>query len=209
VGALLLLVAWRVCLGRRGSAGEGWGAGAVVLPWLQGVGVVVLVFGAWLGLAAVVPTWVVEAEAMRHDRGLQHGPNAFQPVRWVMRQDGELSERIVTWRGTTTIAVVAGGYTTTGTAPRLTLMLDGRPLATWPLEAGLGDWHERTYRVTVPTRFRRPRLTLRLSDLGDKVVNGVARRQHAYVDRIEVRWTAGGPGTSPSQRGLMAAPRCL
>jgi hypothetical protein len=195
VGALLVLAVWRVCMRRRqGDWAEGWGVGAVVLGPGRASWRSATVLAAWLGLAALVPTWGIEAEAMRHDRGLQYGPNAYQPVLWVMRQNGELSERMVTWPGVTEIAVVAGGFTTTGVAPRLTLLLDGEPLGSWALDAGESRWAEATYGVQVPTQLGRSELRLRLTELGDRIVAGLPpRQQHAYVDRVRIRWRPASP----------------
>lgn len=165
----------------------GWGVGSVLLsPGATAVRVAAL-GGLWLVAAAYVPTWSVEGEAMQHSRGVQFGSYQYQPILWVMKQDGELWERIVTWPGHTEIGVVAGGYTTTGVAPRLTLLLGDRVVGEWTLAAGEGRWVEVEYVADVRTTFGRPVLRLRLSGLGEKD----GRSQHAYVDRVRIRppWT--------------------
>jgi len=107
----------------------------------------------------------------------------------VFQRDGELSERIVTWPGQTRITIRAGGLTTIGRAPRMTLLLDGRPIQSWSLSVGPGGrWEEGLYTTRVPTGFGRPIVTLRLADLVDRRRAEPPQLQHAYVDRLEFRW---------------------
>ena len=189
LGALALGVpAWRCA--RSSPVGEpGWGEGAVLLRPGRALGLVLGVAALWLGVAAVVPTWSVEAEAMSHTGGIQFGSYATQPILWVFQRDGELSERIVTWPGQTRITIRAGGLTTIGRAPRMTLLLDGRPIQSWSLSVGPGGrWEEGLYTTRVPTGFGRPIVTLRLADLVDRRRAEPPQLQHAYVDRLEFRW---------------------
>ena len=155
----------------------------------------------WLGAAAVVPTWAVEAEAMHHSGGIQYGSYATQPILWVVPRNAELWEPIVTWPGRTRVTIRAGGLTTTGQAPRMTLVVDGRTIETWVLEAGLGSWREATYTASIRTGFGRPVLALRFTDTLDR--RSPPRLQHAYVDRIQLRWT---PATGVFREGRPPGP---
>jgi hypothetical protein len=144
----------------------------------------------WLGLAASVPTWAVDGAAMRHSAGISYGSYQYQDVVWVMTRPGEVSERIVTWPGTTEIAIVAAAYTTTGIAPRMRLSLDDREVRDWQLAAGQGTWLQQVYSARVRTRFGRPTLRLEFADLLDR--RDVRQVQHAYVGRIRFTRVADG-----------------
>jgi hypothetical protein len=181
-GSVILIVATVLAARRRVDPALGWGLGAVLLrPW-PAAGLVAAVVVAWLTAAAVIPTRRLEAEAMRHGVGMDYGAYLLDPILWIIQRDGEISERIVTWPGVTRITVVAGGYTTTGTAPRMTVQLDDRVVGDWTLDAGAGTWLERRYVASVPTRFGRPTLQLRFVQTRDQ--RGSGQMQHAYVDRI-------------------------
>ena len=91
--------------------------------------------------------------------------------------------------------------TTTGQAPRMTLVVDGRPIETWVLEAGLGSWREATYTASIRTAFGRPVLALRFTDTLDR--RSPSRLQHAYVDRIQLRWI---PETGAFREGRPPGP---
>jgi hypothetical protein len=189
VGAALALAVTvaRVARGRPPRA-AGWGRGAVLLrpgPATALLGGLAL---AWLAAAALVPTWAVEGEAMQHSAGIPFGAYYTQPILWVMTQDGELSERIVTWPGTARITVVAGGYSTTGAAPRMTVSLDGRTVGEWTVRTGAGEWARSHYVATAPTRFGRPVLRIRFSGTRDH--RGSKALQHAYVDRVTIERVA-------------------
>ena len=201
LGALIVAgVARRAA--RAASRGiTGWSRDAMVLPPASAVALVLLIGGLWLGAAAVVPTWAVEAEAMHHSGGIQYGSYATQPILWVVPRNAELWEPIVTWPGWTRVTIRAGGFTTTGQAPRMTLVVDGRPIETWVLEAGLGSWREATYTASIRTGFGRPVLALRFADTLDR--RSPPRLQHAYVDRIQLRWT---PATGVFREGRPPGP---
>ena len=143
----------------------------------------------------------LEAEAMHHSGGIQYGSYATQPILWVVPRNAELWEPIVTWPGWTRVTIRAGGFTTTGQAPRMTLVVDGRPIETWVLEAGLGSWREATYTASIRTGFGRPVLALRFADTLDR--RSPPRLQHAYVDRIQLRWT---PATGVFREGRPPGP---
>jgi hypothetical protein len=166
----------------------GWGRDAVWLAPRPAARLVVTLGLVWLGLAAIVPTWGVEAEAMRHSSGLQYVSFDDRTSFWHMTSDGELSEPLVTWPGLTEIRVLAAALTTTGEAPRMALVLDDEVVATWGLRAGPGVWLSDTYVARMPTRFGHPRLTLRLTGLQDDPAAG--RVQHVYLDRVELRRVA-------------------
>ena len=193
-GALTLGMAAGWILWRRRAGREGWGARAVVLPPRPAVGTVLAFAAVWVCAAAAVPTWHVEAEAMRHSGGVVNGSYATQPILWVFHQDGELSEPIVTWPGRTRVTIVAAGLSTTGTAPRMTLLVDGRPVQSWTLEVGpAGTWRQTSYTTWLPTRFGHPVLTLRFTDLGQRRrPPEPPRLQHAYADALELAWTRAG-----------------
>jgi hypothetical protein len=175
----------------------GWGVGALLLRPGPAVGLVVGVALAWLVAAVAVPTWSIEAEAMSHTAGIQFGSYQWDDVLWVMQRDGEISERIVTWPGWTRIPVVAGGLSTTGVAPRMTLLLDDEVVGEWELEFGhVRSWWERTfamqgwlgrkYVAVARTRFGRPTLRLRIAQTLDQ--RDAGRVQQAYVDRVMLEW---------------------
>jgi hypothetical protein len=171
--------------------------GALLLRPLPAVGLVVAVALAWLAAAAVVPAWSVEAEAMEHTTGVPYGAYQWDDFLWVMQRDGEIADRIVTWPGLTRITVIAGGLSTTGVAPRMTLLLDDEVVAEWELAFGhLSSWSERTfamqgwlarpYVAVARTRFGRPTLRLRFAGTLDQRATG--RVQQAFVDRIMLEW---------------------
>jgi hypothetical protein len=183
--AALALAALVAAARRRQAPGPGWGVGAVVLRPVPAAALLGGIALAWLAAAALVPTWSLEAEAMQRSGGIGFGSFQNQPVLWVLHRDGELSERIVTWPGTLEILVLAGGFTTTGARPQLTVLLDETIVASWPLTAGRNHWTRRVYRVQTPTGFGRPTLTLRVSGLLDD--RRGRRVQHAFLDRVELR----------------------
>jgi hypothetical protein len=185
--ALALAVA-RVARGRPPRV-AGWGTGAVLLragPAAALLGGLAL---AWLAAAAGVPTGALEGEAMRHSAGIPFGAFYTQEILWVMTHDGELSERIVTWPGTARITVVAGGYSTTGVAPHMTVSLDGRTVGEWTIRAGAGEWARHEYVATTATRFGRPVLRIGFTRTLDHRRSKAV--QHAYVDRITIERVAG------------------
>lgn len=197
-GTLVLAVVTVRAARRAPPPGAGWGRGALLVPARTVATATVALVLAWLGAAAVVPTTTVEAEAMRHTAGVHYGAYQWDPVLWVLHQDGELAERIVTWPGVTRITVTAGGLSTTGVRPRLSLLLDERVVAEWELEVGaleswhrrtfaLQGWHHRDYAVSVPTRLGRPTLRLRITETRDDRRAGQV--QHASVDRVVLEWT--------------------
>src|SRR5262249_4591908 len=193
LGALVVAgVAWGAARSRRRGV-RGWGRHAVVLSPRATVALVLLIGGLWVGAAAVLPTWTVGAVAMHHSGGIQFGSYATQPILWVVQRDAELWEPIVTWPGWTRVTIEAGGLTTTGRAPRLTLVLDGQPVQTWTLEAGAGTWRQAKYTAWVRTGFGRPVLGLRITDTLDQRRAPPPVIQHAYVDRVRLRWS---PGTA-------------
>jgi hypothetical protein len=191
LGALALLGATLGAGRRFARPAPGWGAGAVWLGPRAGLGLVAALALAWIAAAALVPTWVVEAAAMRSTGGRQYQAREDSRARWAMTVDGELAERIVTWAGLTEVVVVAGSYTTTEAPPRLVVLLDDRPVAAWALPAGSGRWTRGEYTARVPTRFAHPRLRVRLAGLVDDAARG--RFEHAYVERVHLRWLGGAP----------------
>jgi hypothetical protein len=205
--AVLVLGALVVAGVARRSARSGhrgvrsWGLDAVVLPPGATVGLVLLIGGLWVGAAAVVPTWTVGAVAMHHSGGIQFGSYATQPILWVVQRDALMWEPIVTWPGWTRVTIDAGGLTTTGRAPRLTLVLDGRPVQTWTLEAGAGKWRQASYTAWVRTRFGRPVLGLRITDTLDQRRAPPPVIQHAYVERVRLRWAPGTAGPARDGAG--------
>ena len=171
--------------------------GALLLRPLPATGMVAAVALTWLVAAAVIPTWSIEAEAMSHTTGIQYGAYQWDDILWVMQRDGEISERIVTWPGLTRITVIAGGLSTTGVAPRMTLFLDDTLVGEWEMEVGalqswqgrrfaLQGWEGRKYVASVRTGFGRPTLRLRFTQTRDE--RGAGRVQHAYVDRVMLAW---------------------
>ncbi|MGH7321027.1 MAG: hypothetical protein ACRELA_15555 [Candidatus Rokuibacteriota bacterium] len=186
LGGLALVLGALYYARRRPAPGDAWGVGAVVLSPFRALALAAALALLWVCTAAVVPTWSVEGEAMRHSGGIHFA--ALQSF-WVMKREGEITEPIVTWPGFVEITVVAGGYTTTGIAPRLTLLLDDHPIESWTLKSGQGQWVQAEYVTRVRTRFGRPVLRLHFADLLDHRPSGTA--QHAYVDRIRLRRTDG------------------
>ena len=196
VAGLGLVAACVLGLRRRDPGAVGWGIGAVVLSPIRAVGLVVALALVWLAAAALVPTAFLEAVAMRHSSGIQFGSYTWDPNVWVMKRNGEISERIVTWPGQTEISIVAGGFMQNGSGGQMTLLLDGQPVRTWVLEAGRGQWTTRTYVATARTAFGRPLLSLRFTDLADQHPSpqGLVT-QHALVGQIRLRRVApGSPG---------------
>jgi hypothetical protein len=184
-GAVLVMAARRCSRLSATDRSPGWDTGAVLLRPRAAIGLVAGVLLAWIGAASLVPTSIVEAEGMAHSTGIQFGSYQQQDILWVMKRDGEMADRIITWPGVTEIVIVAGGYSTTGVAPRMQLLLDGRPVQSWTLRAGSGDWIQDEYTARVPTSFGRLRLVLRFEELLDQPA--ASRVQHAYVDRIRFR----------------------
>ncbi len=193
LGTLVLAGAGLAATRRARPSREGWGAGAVWLAPRPAARLVAALGLAWVALAHLAPTWSVEAEAMRHSGGTQFVSFDDQTSVWLMTADGELSEIVVTWPGLTEIRILAGAMTTTGAAPRMTLILDDREVAAWTLRAGPGAWVREEYVARVPTGFGRSRLGLRLTGLDHDP--GAGRFQHAYVDRVGLRRL----GTSPER----------
>jgi hypothetical protein len=200
-GLVLAAVTFRATRRRTTRDAAGWGVGALLMRPVPALGAVAAVAALWVGAAAVTPTSSIQGEAMRHTAGAQFGAYSWHPVLWVMTADGELSERIVTWPGTTRITVVAGGLSTTGVRPRLELFLDEVRVADWLVEVvalrggwkprwELDGWQEARYEATVPSRFGRPTLRLRISDTRDH--RGSGHLQHVYVDRVVLEWAPGG-----------------
>jgi hypothetical protein len=196
-GAVVLALAAVRAARRPPAASTGWGLGALLVRPRVAVGAAVAVALAWLGAAAIVPTTTVQAEAMRHTAGVPFGAYQWDPLLWVLHQDGELAERIVTWPGVTRITVTAGGLSTTGVRPRLAVLLDDRVVAEWALDVGaveswhrrtfaLQGWHHRDYAVSVRTGFGRPTLRLRITQTRDDRRAGQV--QHASVDRVVLEW---------------------
>jgi hypothetical protein len=163
---------------------RGWGKGAVrvSLPRLSAGGLALLLI--WVAAAAVVPTRSLEAEAMHHFGGIRYDPNVRDPILWVMKEDGEIHKRIVTWPGKTRFTIVAGGYSTTGVSPRLTLLLNDQPVQSWSLKSGEGRWHKESYLAQLPTAFQHPVLKIVCENLLDDPARG---RQFAYLDRITIQ----------------------
>lgn len=185
LGGLLLLAATVAAARRRSAPTGGWGRGAVLLgPW-PASGLAAMLVAIWLAAASLVPTWSLEAEAMRHSGGIRYGSYQNERILWVMTRDGEVSEPIVTWPGLSEVTVFAGGYTSTSVPPRMRLLLGSEPVEEWTLEAGQGRWVQRAYVARVQTRFGHPRLQLQFVDLLDD--RGAGRVQHAYIDRLRLR----------------------
>ena len=199
VGGLTLAAITCRAARRQPSPDVGWGVGALLLRPLPAIGAVVGVAVLWVGAAAVTPTSSIQAEAMRHPTGLQYGAYSWDPILWVMRGDGELSERIVTWPGVTRITVVAGGFSSTGVQPRLELLLDDARVADWPLEVvTLERWREPPWGLGAGGR----RVTRRRCAPGsvdppfasasrDPRPPRYGQLQHAYVDRVVLEWAPG------------------
>jgi hypothetical protein len=179
---------------RRPVGHGGWGIGAVLLAPRAALVTIALVALTWLGAAAVVPTWHLEAEAMQHSGGIEFGSYATQPILWVFHRDGELWEPIVTWPGRTRVTIEAAGLTTTGTAPKMTLLVDGQAIRSWRLDVGgQGTWKKGVYTASFPTRFGHPVLTLRITDAGERRLPAESPRlQHVYVDSLEIAWSRSG-----------------
>jgi hypothetical protein len=192
LGALLLLAGACLLQARRPAAG--WGRGAVVLAPGSAAALLTGLAGIWIAAAALTPTGVVLAVAMRHSGGVPFGSYTYDKTLWVMKRDARIEERIVTWPGVTEIAVVAGGFTTTGDAPRMTVLVDGHLVESRPLQAGWRRWQEETYVTRVPTGFGHPTLAIAFEGLLDTPArDGPDRVQHAYVDRIRLRRLAASP----------------
>ena len=190
-GAVLLIAAIRASR-RRGRSVEGWGIGAVVIGPGRALALVASVVAIWVMAAAFVPTTLLWAGAMHHAGGEPFGSLYNERSLWVMKQKTEMWEPIVTLPGVTEIRIRAGGYSTTGVNPRMTLLLNDQPVRTWDLEAGPGRWAEAEYTARVPTKLGRTTLRLRFGDLGVKPVAGARDRiQLAYVDRVWLRWRPG------------------
>ncbi|MGH7266194.1 MAG: hypothetical protein ACREMB_15310, partial [Candidatus Rokuibacteriota bacterium] len=161
--------------------------GPLLLRPARAAGLVLSVAAVWVGLAAVVPTWVVEGAGMRHSAGIRFGSYQDQEIVWVMSRDTDVFDHVVTWPGWTEITIVAGAGSAAGRRPSMTLFLDGREVRAWALETGDRQWLRAEYRVRVPTGFGHPELRLRFTDL-------VQRVQHAYVGRIGLRWLGARAG---------------
>jgi hypothetical protein len=194
-GGLILAVTVVRAARPRAAPDVGWGVGALLLRPVPAIGAVAAVAAVWGGAAAVTPTMSLQAEAMDHAAGIQYGAYSWDKILWVMTADGELSERIVTWPGTTRITVVAGGLSTAGGRPRLELFLDDEPVGDWEVRVGVvvgarPYWQEDEYTAIVSTGFGRPRLRLRITNTRDH--RGTAQLQHAYVDRVVLEWAPGG-----------------
>lgn len=196
VAGVVLMVGCVLGLRRRDPDGGGWGIGATVLSPVRAVGLVAALALAWLAAAALVPTAFLEGVAMRHSSGIQFGSYTWDPNLWVMKRNGEVAERIVTWPGRTEISIVAGGFMQNGGGGQMTLLLDGQPVRTWVLEAGRDQWVTRTYVATTRTAFGRPMLSLRFTDLADRHPSPQGPvTQHAFVGQIRLRRSAAGdPG---------------
>jgi hypothetical protein len=194
--SLVSPTAWTWTLLLLGAAGgilllrRGWRAPAVAVPrgggdWLAPRPAAALAAGAalvWLGLAAVVPTWSLEGEALPRSSGGAFQSLDYDEIGWVTAADGWITERIVTWPGWMEIRVTAGAYTTTAEAPRLRVSLDGHPVGVRLLRAVPGYWVRGDYVARVSARFGRPVLRVELTGLLDDPAG--SRFQHAYVDRI-------------------------
>jgi hypothetical protein len=155
------------------------------------LGLVGILAAAWLSAATLTPTAFLEGVAMRHSSGIQYGSYTWDPNVWVLKRNGEVSERIVTWPGQTEIAIVAGGFMQNGGGGQMTLLLDGQPVRSWTLEAGRGEWTTRIYAATARTVFGRPLLSLRFTDLADQHSGPQGPvTQHAFVGQIRLRWSA-------------------
>jgi hypothetical protein len=179
-GVLVLRAGRPTSSGPRAETG-----GPLLLPPATAVALVGGVAVLWLASAAIVPTLGVEAEAMRRTGGTAFQSPDYAFGGWALDADGSATEPIVTWPGWTEIRVVAAAYTTTGRAPRLTLLLDGRPVAARPLRGVTGQWVRGEYAARVPTGFGRAQLRLELTGFLDDPVRGGF--QHAYVDGIRIR----------------------
>ena len=196
--SLVSPTAWTWALLLLGAAGGvlvlrcGWRAPAAAIPrgggdWLAPRSAAVLAAGAaliWIGLAAVVPTWSLEGEALPRSAGGAFQSLDYDEIGWVTSADGWIAERIVTWPGWTEIRVTAGAYTTTAEAPRMRVSLDGHPVGVRPLRAVPGYWVRGDYVARVSVRFGRPVLRIELTGLLDDPDG--SRFQHAYVDRIRL-----------------------
>jgi hypothetical protein len=168
-------------------AADATAAGPVLLRPAAAAALVGSGAAAWVALAAVVPTWVVEGPGMRHSGGVRFGSYQDQEIVWVMSRDTDVLDHVVTWPGLTEITIVAGAGSAAGSRPSMTLFLDGREVRAWALETGDRQWLRAEYRARVPTGFGHPELRLRFTGL-------VPRVQHAYVGRIGLRWLGVGAG---------------
>jgi len=181
VWLLALLIYAIYCKWSRSPSNPGWGKGSVIIgPFSLGALILGLMI-VWVGAAAIVPTSSIEAEAMLHSGGIRYDPNLKDPILWVMKENGEISERIVTWSGTTEITITAGGNKTNDSSPQMTLYLDNQLIKSWNLVSGEKNWIEGKYKAQCKTSFARPVLRLEFANLSNDPATG---RRLAYVDRI-------------------------
>ena len=185
LGVITVLIISKIGGRTLPSPERGWSWNEVLIRPHQMLLLWTAVFGLWLGLAALVPTSSIEAEAMRHSGGVPFGSYQNQDILWVMKEDGEISEPLVTWPGPKEIEIIAAGYSTTGRSPSLRLFLDDRLVKEWEVKSGVREWNRQTYSAQVQTDFGRPRLRLEFKHLlNNKKADLI---QQVYVDRIMIR----------------------
>ena len=181
---LVLIIGWYACRNTP-SEDPGWSWKEVLIRPSQALVLWAVVFSLWVALAALVPTRSIEAEAMIHSGGLPFGSYQNQDILWIMRDNGEISEPLVTWPGQKEIEIIAAGYSTTGKAPRLRLFLNNQLVKEWEVQSGMGEWNKQTYLAQVHTDFGHPRLRLEFTNLINKRKMDLI--QQVYVDRIIIR----------------------
>jgi hypothetical protein len=165
----------------RLSPNQGWGKNNVIVGPVQlGIFTLGLMF-LWLGAAVVIPTRSLEAAGMLHSGGIRYDPNVKDPILWVMKENGEIYERIVTWPGTTEITITAGGNKTNESSPKMTLYLDNQLIKSWDLKSGRKKWIEGKYIARGMTSFARPILRLEFTNLSD---DPATDRRLAYIGGI-------------------------